>query len=445
MALLIKGGILHDPVNDWEGPAEILIKGNKVEAVALSLGPVEVPSLELPGKIILPGLIDVHTHLREPGGEKKETIASGVAAAVAGGFTAVACMANTDPPADNKTVVRFIKERARQADLARVYPVGALTRGLAGRELAPLWELAQEGVRAFSDDGRPLMNSALMLRAMQFALVLGLPVISHCEDLYLSGSGVVHDGPCGYRTGLPVSPAIAETVMLAREVLLQQKVGGKLHLAHVSARESVALLRWARESGIKFTAEATPHHLLLTEEAVSLFDTDAKMNPPLRTPGDGDALLQALQEGLVEIIATDHAPHSPQEKETDFLNAPFGVIGLETAFPLLWTKLVEQGLLSLAELVRCLSTAPAKLLGVPGGELSPGSPADLVVIDPRKEYTVDADKFYSQGQNTPFKGWHLKGVPVLTMVGGDIKMWDGKVKGCSPDFHLPETEFKRSF
>ncbi|RJX27240.1 MAG: dihydroorotase [Dethiobacter sp.] len=434
MDLLLKGGILHDPVNDWEGPAEILIKGDRIEAVSLSLGPVEVPVLDLKGKIILPGMVDIHAHLREPGNEGKETIATGCAAAVAGGFTAVACMPNTDPPVDSKEIVNYIKERARQADLARVYPIGALTGGLKGQEIAPMWEMAQEGVRGFSDDGRPVMNGGLMLRAMQFALVLGLPVISHCEDLSLSGDGVVHDGVHGYRLGLPVIPAVSEAVMVAREILLQQKVGGKLHLAHISAGESVALLRWARESGINLTAEVTPHHLLLTEEAVEYFNTSAKMNPPLRSSADRDALLEALQEGLIEIIATDHAPHRLQEKEADFLNAPFGVTGLETAFPLLWTKIVEQGILSLSELVKCLSTVPANLLGVPGGNLTPGSPADLVVIEPHKEYPVNTDSFFSLGQNTPFKDWRLKGFPVLTMVDGDIKMWEGKVKGFSKDF-----------
>ncbi len=438
MDLLLKGGVLHDPVNDWEGPAEILIKGERIEAVSLSLGPTDVPELELEGKIVLPGLIDVHTHLREPGGEKKETIATGCAAAVAGGFTAVACMANTNPVVDSKIIVNFIKERSRQADLARVYPLGALTCNLKGEQLAPLWEMAQEGARGFSDDGRPLMDSSLMLKAMQFAAVLDLPVISHCEDLSLSAGGVVHDGVYGHRLGLPVQPSISEAVMVAREILLQQKVGGKLHLAHISSRESVSLLRWAQENEINFTAEVTPHHLLLTEEAVEHFNTDAKMNPPLRTSMDRDALLEALQEGIIDIIATDHAPHSPREKEADFLNAPFGVVGLETAFPLLWTKIVEQGLFSLSDLVRCLSITPANLLGVPGGSLSPGSPADLVVIDPCREYVVNGNKFYSRGQNTPFKGWRLKGVPVLTMVGGDIKMWQGRVKGVSHDFPEPE-------
>lgn len=443
MDLLLKGGLLYDPATGWEGPAEILIRDKKVEAVSLSLGPVDVPVLKLAGKIVVPGLVDMHVHLREPGGEGKETIATGSAAAVAGGFTAIACMANTSPPVDGKETVALIKERARQADLARVYPIGALTRGLQGKELAPLWEMAQEGVRGFSDDGRPVMNSGLMLRAMQYALILDLPVISHCEDLSLSAGGVVHAGDCGYRLGLPVIPAVSEATMVAREILLQEKVGGKLHLAHLSSSQSIALLKWARERGATLTAEVTPHHLLLTEEAVADFNTAAKMNPPLRSSADREALQQALQEGIVEVIATDHAPHQPQEKEKDFLSAPFGVVGLETAFPLLWTKFVEAGLLSLKKLIKCMALVPARLLGVPGGTLTPGSPADLVVIDPQREILVDARQFYSRGRNTPFAGWRLKGIPVLTMVGGEIKMWEGKVKGFSWDFPHMEDIFNQ--
>ena len=434
MDLLLKGGLLHDPANDWEGPAEILIRNKKVEAVSLSLGPVDVPHLDLDGKIVLPGLVDVHVHLREPGGESKETIATGSAAAVAGGFTAIACMANTSPAVDSKETVALIQKRARQAALARIYPIGALTRGLRGEELAPLWEMAQEGVRGFSDDGQPVMNSGLMFRAMQYVLLLDLPVISHCEDLFLTAGGVIHAGNLGYRLGLPVIPAASESVMVARDILLQETVKGKLHLAHLSCSQSVALLKWAKERGATLTAEVTPHHLLLTEEAVGEFDTAAKMNPPLRSSIDREALQQALQEGIIEIIATDHAPHQPREKETDFLKAPFGVIGLETALPLIWTKFVETGLLSCLELVKRMALAPARLLGIPGGTLAPGSPADLVVIDPRQEMVVDARSFYSRSRNTPFNGWRLKGIPFLTMIDGDIKMWRGKVKGFSQDF-----------
>lgn len=427
-----------DPRASWEGPAEILVRKGRVEAVSPSIGPVDVPIIELHGKTVLPGLVDMHVHLREPGGEAAETIASGCAAAAAGGFTAVACMPNTSPALDDREAVACVRQRADSAGLARVYPIGALTRGLGGKEMSAMWNLAQEGVKGFSDDGMPVIDGGLMLRAMQFALLLGLPVISHCEDLSISSGGVVHAGTCGYRQGLPVIPSVSEAVMVARELLLQKHTGARLHLAHVSTRESVALLRWAAGEGINVTAEVTPHHLFLTEEAVEGFNTDAKMNPPLRSPSDREALLEALRGGLITVVATDHAPHSLPDKEKDFLSAPFGVVGLETALPLLWTMLVERGLLSRAELVNCLSANPAAVLGVPGGTLAPGAPADLVVVDSGKEFTVDRENFYSRGKNTPFQGWRLRGLPVLTMVGGDIKMWKGRVKGFSS--HFPETD-----
>ena len=434
MELLFRGGILYDPAAGWAGPAEILIRGNKVEAVSRSITNVNIPVIDLQGKVVLPGLIDMHVHLREPGGESKETIASGCAAAVAGGFTSLACMPNTFPPADNKTVLSYIRERARKADLARVYPLGTISQGLEGKELSNMWELASEGARGFSDDGRPVMDGGLMLRAMQVALSLGLPIISHCEDLTIAEQGAVHAGPAGYRLGLPVIRPAAEAAMVARDLLLQEEIGGKLHLAHISSHKSVALLKWAAERGVSFTAEATPHHLFLTEEAVGQFSSDAKMNPPLREAADQKALLEALQQGLIGVVATDHAPHHPQDKENDFLGAPFGVVGLETALPLAITLLLLKGLISWEQLVGFFSIAPSRILGVPGGTLAPGSTADLVVIDLQEERHVKKENFYSRGRNTPFHGWVLKGFPVLTMVDGDIKMLAGKVKDFSADF-----------
>jgi dihydroorotase len=432
--LLLRGGFLCDPCAKWDGPAEILIRHGRVEAVSLSLGPVDLPVLELGGKIILPGLIDMHVHLREPGQEHKETIATGCAAAVAGGFTAVACMPNTSPPADSKETVAYINERAARTDLARVYPIGAITAGLRGVELSAMDELAAAGVKGFSDDGRPVSDSKLMLQALRFARVLGLPVISHSEDLSLAAGGVVHAGATAYRLGLPVIPAVAEAAAVARDLLLQQEAGGHLHLAHLSSRLSVSLLAWARQLGIAYSAEATPHHLLLTESAVDGFNTAAKMNPPLRDEADRAALREGLANGLIDVIATDHAPHHAAEKEKVFIEAPFGVSGLETAFPLLFTHLVETGIISLSRLVNCLSTAPARILGVPGGTLAPGTAADLTVIDTRAEREVNKENLYSLGKNTPFHGWVLRGFPVLTMVEGDIKMCRGAVKGISEAF-----------
>ena len=435
MDLLLRGGILCDPSSNRNGPGEILIRNGIIEGIAPSLGAVDVPVLELDGKLVLPGLIDMHVHLREPGGEKKETIATGCAAAVAGGFTAVACMPNTTPAVDSKETVAYIKERAARADLARVYPIGALTMGLQGKELSAMAELAAEGVKGFSDDGRPVSDSALMLRAMQFARVLGLPVLSHCEDLSLAAGGVVHGGPTASRLGLPGISAASETVAVARDLLLQQEGGGMLHLAHLSSRLSVSLLQWAKNTGINCTAEVTPHHLLLTETAIDGFNTAAKMNPPLRDDADRMALRDAVRSGLIDVIATDHAPHHAAEKERGYLSAPFGVSGLETAFPLLYSRLVETEIISLSRLVTCLSTAPARILGVPGGTLATGSIADLVVVDPLSERKVEKEKLYSLGKNTPFNGWQVSGLPVLTVVGGDIKMCRGEVKGMSDAFN----------
>ena len=434
MDLLFKEALLHDPAFGWEGPAEILIRDNKVEAVAKSLGNVELPVVHLHGKSLLPGLVDIHVHLREPGEEDKETIATGCAAAVAGGITSLACMPNTLTPADHQKVVSYILEKATKADLARVYPIGAITRGLQGHELTDMWELAAAGVKAFSDDGRPVMDSGLMLKAMQTAASLGMPIISHCEDLSIAGNGVVHPGPAAYRLGLPVLRPAAEAAMIARDLLLQEEIRGKLHFAHISSQISVALLKWASGHGIPFTAETTPHHLLLTDEAVEHLAADAKMNPPLRESADQSALLFALRGSLISIIATDHAPHRPSDKEKGLLTAPFGVVGLETALPLLITELVSKGRLSWRRFVESYSLTPARLLNIPGGTLAPGSPADLVIVDMNSRRPVQKDDFFSKGRNTPFHGWKLKGYPVLTMAGGDIKMIRSKVKGFSPDF-----------
>ncbi len=435
MDLLLRGGILCDPSSNRNGPVEVLIRNGIVEGMAPSLGAVDVPVLELGGKFVLPGLIDMHVHLREPGGEKKETIATGCAAAVAGGFTAVACMPNTTPPVDSKETVSYIRQRADRADLARVYPIGALTVGLQGKELSAMTELAAAGVKGFSDDGRPVSDSALMLRALQFAGGLGLPVLSHCEDLSLVAGGVIHRGPTANRLGLPVISATSEAVAVIRDLLLQFEGRGHLHLAHLSSRLSVSLLHWAKETGVNCSAEVTPHHLLLTEAAIDDYHTAAKMNPPLRDEGDRAALREAVRSGLIDVIATDHAPHHAAEKERDLISAPFGVSGLETAFPLLFSRFVETEFISLSRLVTCLSTTPARILGVPGGTLAPGSIADLVVIDPGAERKVAKERLYTKGRNTPFDGWQLRGLPVLTVVGGDIKMCRGEVKGMSDAFN----------
>lgn len=296
-------------------------------------------------------------------------------------------------------------------------------------------ELAAEGVKGFSDDGRPVPDSALMLQALQVARTLGLPILSHAEDLSLTGEGVVHAGSVACRLGLPGIPSTSEAVVVARDLLLQPEGGGSLHLQHLSSSLSVFLLAWAKERGINCTAEVTPHHLLLTETAVESYNTDAKMNPPLREEGDRLSLLNALKDGIIDNIATDHAPHHANEKNRDFTDAPFGVSGLETAFSLLYTNLVKPGIVPLARLVECFSAVPARILGVPGGTLAPGSAADLVVVDPRQELQLNKEKLYSRGRNTPFDGWQVQVIPVLTVVGGDIKMCRGEVKGVSGAFN----------
>ncbi len=435
MDFLIRG-YLCDPAAGWDNEADILIRNGYVEAVFPKGSPniADVLVLDFGQHLLLPGLVDIHVHFREPGGEHKETIASGSAAAVAGGFTSVVCMPNTSPTLDNAALITYVKESALKAGLARVYPVGAVTLGQQGEEMTDMEQLALAGAVAFSDDGRPIMNSNFMLEALNKSRELDRLLIAHCEDLSLSAGGVVYGGKSAQRLGLPVVSKAAEPAMLARDLVLLQESGGMLHIAHLSTRKSTELLRLARKAGAFVSAEVTPHHLLLTDEAVETCASDAKMNPPLGSRDDLLALQDALFQGYIDMVATDHAPHSPKEKGHNLLKAPFGVVGLETSFSLLFSSLVDKGHMTLPELVRVMSTNPARRLGIPGGTLVPGSPADLVVVDCHREWTVDKSKFYSQGENTPFQGWSLRGQPVMTMVGGEIKMVNGKVKGISSDF-----------
>ncbi len=429
-------GYLCDPGAGWEDRATILIRDGKVEAIFPDEAPdiSDLPVLDLQDHLILPGLVDMHVHFREPGGEYKETIASGSAAAVAGGFTSVACMPNTSPPLDNAAQISYVLKKARLADLARVYPVGAVTLGQQGENLADHEAMAEAGAVAFSDDGRPIMNSRLMADVLKKGSALGRPIIDHCEDLTLSAGGVVYEGATGRCLGVPMVSRAAESVQVARDLVLQRATGGTLHLAHLSTRESVELFCRAREAGQDVSAEVTPHPLLLTEEAVKVCAADAKMNPPLGDAEDRSALQDALVQGLLDIVATDHAPHHQEEKGRSLLEAPFGVVGLETSFALLYTFLVKKGLLTLEALVRAMSLHPARRLNIPGGTLSPGAPADLVVVDPQRNWSVDQRAFFSLGKNTPFQGWKLCGSPVMTMVNGDMKMFRGRVKGVSADF-----------
>ena len=418
MKILIKGGIVVDPVREQETVADVLVKGGLIAAVGTDLDASGARVVDAVGRLVVPGLIDMHVHLREPGFEAKEDIASGTRAAVRGGFTAVACMPNTNPVADNHSVITYILTKARAAELARVYPIGAVTRGSRGEELAELADMQAAGAVAVSDDGQPVMNAGVMRRAMQYAGMLGLTVISHCEDRDLVAGGVMHEGLISTMLGLKGMPAEAEEVMLARDMILADRTGCRLHIAHISTVGAVRLVREAKSWGVQITAEATPHHFILTDEAVADFNTNTKVNPPLRGAADVEAVREGLADGTIDVIATDHAPHTFEDKDVEYERAPFGLVGLETAVGLVWTELVHTGLLTPAQAVAKMSSNPARILGVPGGTLALGAAADLTIIDPIREEVVDPDRFASKGRNTPFAGRLLRGLPVLTMVAG---------------------------
>ena len=419
---LIKGGRVIDPETGTDGPLDILIEDGKIASIGNPQSAIRNPQSELidaSGKIVTPGLIDMHVHLREPGHEYKETIETGCLAAAHGGFTAICCMPNTVPVNDNQSVTDYILKKAKTAGTVRVYAVGAISRGLRGESLAEYGEMNAAGVVALSDDGNPVMNAHLMRRALEYAKGFGLLIISHCEDRNLTANGVMNEGVTATRLGLAGTPNATETVMVARDIALCELTGAPLHIAHVSAEGSVRLIREAKARGLPVTAETAPHYFSLTEEAIINYDTNAKVNPPLRTARDGDAVRQGLADGTIDVISTDHAPHSSVEKELEFDAAANGMIGLETSLPLS-LKLVEMNLLSPRELVAKMSINPARILNLDYIGLKPGNPADLTIIDPEKKFTVDANTFRSKSRNTPFNGWELKGKAVLTMVGGKI-------------------------
>ena len=421
MSLLIRGGRVVDPANGVDGVQDVLVRDGRIERVGAALhGGQGVTVLEAAGKVVCPGFIDIHVHLREPGLEYKETVATGTRAAAAGGFTAVCCMANTQPVNDNRSITDYIRAKAQTEGAVRVYPIGAVTRGLGGKELAELAELAEAGCVAFSDDGKCVMNASLYRRAMEYTLPFGVPIISHAEDEHLASGGAMHEGAVSTELGIPGVSAAAEDVMVARDILLAELTGAHLHIAHLSTAGAVRLVREARARGVRVTAEVTPHHLLLTDEAVRSFDPNTKMNPPLRSKRDAEAVLEAVLDGTIDCIATDHAPHAQSEKEGEFDDAAFGIVGLETAVSLLLDRLVKPGTLPLGTLVSRLSRDPARLLGLPGGSLTPGAPADLTLLDPAAEWTVDPTRFASKSRNTPFAGWTLTGRPWRTIVGGRI-------------------------
>lgn len=419
MNILIQKGRIIDPANRIDDVLDILVSEGKIVRIGKSgTIPVgEVHIIDASGKLVVPGLIDMHVHLREPGFEYKETVSTGTAAAQAGGFTAVCCMPNTKPVNDSRSVTELILSQAEKASHAHVFPVGAITKGSMGVELAEMGELRDAGCVAVSDDGKPVMNSALMRRAMEYATVFDLLVIAHCEETGLSAQGVMNEGLIATELGLRGIPRAAEEIMVARDIALAELTGCRLHIAHISSGGSVRLVREAKQRGIPVTAETCPHYFSLTEEALQGYNTMAKMNPPLRTRGDVEAIQQGLKDGTLDVIATDHAPHGTDEKSVEFDHAPFGIVGLETALGLT-LKLVDEGILTLRDAMCKLSINPATVLKIKKGTLSEGADADVTIIDPDEEWTVDPSTFKSKSKNTPFEGWNLKGKAVQTIVGG---------------------------
>ncbi|MFB3145952.1 MAG: dihydroorotase [Nitrospirales bacterium] len=423
MKTLIKGGQVIDP-GHMNTIADVLIEDGKIQAIDVNLhgtlqDPESVTIIDAQGFIVCPGFIDLHVHFREPGFEYKETIATGVASAVAGGFTTVCCMPNTSPVNDSQSITEFIFRQAKIADKARVFPIGAITKGSKGEELAEIGELHDAGCVAISDDGIPVMNTLVMRRAMEYARTFDLPVIDHCEDMLLSAGGSMNEGFVSTELGIPGIPNAAEEVMVARNIFLAELTQSRLHLPHVSTIGSVRLLRDAKERGLLVTAEACPHHFTLTDEAVRSFDTHAKMNPPLRTDADVQAIKEALKDGSIDIIATDHAPHAVHEKQRQFDNAPFGIIGLETALPLT-LNLVEEGVLTMEQAVAKLTCEPARVFKLSYGTLAVGADADVTLFDSKKTWTLDPNRLHSKSRNTPFTGWTMKGKVVITLVGGRV-------------------------
>ena len=422
MKRLLKGGRVIDPANGIDGCRDVLIDGDRIARVDHDLPADGAAVVEVPaGLVICPGFIDMHVHLREPGHEHKETVATGTAAAVAGGFTAVACMPNTNPVNDNANVTAYILAKAAEANLARVYPIGAVSRGSNGELLADIAELRQAGCVAITDDGRPVATALLMRRAMEYAGMFGIPVIEHCEDPSLKGDAVAHEGYHAATLGLRGMPGACEALGVERGILLSEVTGSAFHVAHMSARASLRAVRNGKNSGIRVTCEVAPHHFTLTDESLGSpipYDTHTKMNPPLRETVDRDAMLSGLADGTIDAIASDHAPHHYDEKHVEFDRAPFGIVGLETAVPLSLDRLVHTGLIGLQRLVQLLSVNPARILKVPGGTLSPGAPADITILAPDLAVRVQAAQLRSRSKNTPFDGWELRGGVAATIVSG---------------------------
>ena len=422
--LLIKGGRVVDPTLKLDKVLDVLLVDGVVAALGDNVDPAEgAREIDATGLVVTPGLIDPHVHLREPGQEHKETIASGARAAAAGGFTAVCSMPNTDPPIDDSASVGFVVAEGRKAGAARVYPMGAISVDMKGEALTEIGEMVNAGVVGVTDDGLPVMDSSLMRLALEYTQAFGIPVVDHPEDLTLSKDGTMNEGLVSSRLGLRGKPNAAEDIHVLRDLLLAELTGGHIHLQHISTRAGVEAIRQAKARGVRVTAEASPHHLLLTDEAVEGYRTEAKMNPPLRSAEDREAVQKGLQDGTLDMVATDHAPHHYDEKEAAFDHAPNGIVGLETSLGLVYGHLVKAGLIDLSTMVERMSAGPARVFGLPGGSLEVGGVGDVTVFDPDGVWTVDPATFLSKSRNTPFTGWELTGRPCLTVVGGEV-VWE---------------------
>lgn len=434
MTILIRGGRLMDPASGLDKVADLLIRNDQVAAIGENLTDNGVDTvIDARGKIVAPGFIDLHVHLRVPGQEYKEDMRSGTAAAVRGGFVAVACMPNTNPVIDNVITVTYVKDQAAAQALCKVWPTGAITKGSKGEELAEIGEMRAAGIVAITDDGRPVEKAETMRQAMIYAKQFGLMVMDHCEDKSLSGSGAMHFGKVSSLLGIRGIPAASEELHVARDILLSLETGAHIHMQHLSSKYSVELIRWGKQMGAKVSTEATPHHFTLTDQIVAdmNYSTNTKMNPPVRTEADRQAILAGLADGTIDVIATDHAPHHNDEKEVEYQNASFGITGLETAVGLTLDRLVRTGVITLSQMVELMSTRPAQLLGVTPPSLTEGAEADVTVFDPAKRWTVLAQEMASKSKNSPFIGWELTGAPYATIVSGKLRMLDQQVVDSS--------------
>lgn len=425
--ILLKHGHVVDPSQNLDGIADILIAGDSIAQIGENIEVADAQVIDLSGKIVMPGFIDMHVHLREPGREDKETVQTGTMAAIHGGFTSVACMPNTSPVADDETVIEAVLYKAQKAQMADVYPIASITKGMKGEELTEMLLLSRAGAIAFSEDGRSVQHTGVLRRAMDYSKAFDGLLISHCEDEDLLGGGLINEGIVSTELGLAGIPNAVEDLIIARDLILAKLTGCRIHIAHVSTKGGVELIAKAKADGVKVSAEVTPHHLCLTEDAVRGYDTNTKVNPPLRTEQDRMALLQALKDGVIDCVSTDHAPHTLQEKEVEYVYAANGISGLETAVALIYTNFVATGQMTLTELANTMSKRPAEILRIAKGTLQPGAMADITVLDPDTEKCVSKADFYSKGKNTPFEGMKLKGWPILVVKGGRIVLEDGSI------------------